>query len=119
MPATAFMNNTAFSTLTNTSNITIVQGAIQGWQNSAEGMAAVLVFMFGLIVLMGYMVYIRTNLMIPAFMVTIMLTLVVDYYSLLDIVLFGWSFSQLFMWFYIGEFVGLGISIAYKFIPRG
>jgi len=82
--ATAWDLGTAgWNSLTNQSNITVVDAAVKAWQQSGNGMAAIMVFSF-IIFLAVFIVQVRTKNGIAASLVGIIMAFVVRHYNLMS-----------------------------------
>lgn len=88
--ATAMILSPAYDLLSNSSNINIVKAALGGWTYSGEGIAAVFILSF-IIILAGSIVYMRTNKAIPSALVMILLIIMEEYYQWLAIPSFKWK----------------------------
>ena len=115
--ATAWRAVPGWDMMNMSSNLSIVNASMQPWQQSGEGFGAVLVF-GAIILLLGGMIYIRTQKTYPTVMMMLFATYIVDYYGLLDITVYSWSGSYFIFIFYILEVLLLAISMVYDFKSR-
>lgn len=103
--------------MNSSSNLSILNASIQPWQQSGEGFGAVLVF-GALILLLGGMIYIRTQKTYPTIMMMLFATYIVDYYGLLNIAVYNWHGSYFIYIFYLLEALLLAFSLVYDFKSR-
>ena len=111
--ATAMAVNAGWQYLNSTTNFSIPKAALAGWQTSAHGIAAVLVFSF--LILMGMtIVYIRTNRFIPAAFAGLILILVENYYHFLEMPAYKWSASMILGGIIVILVIGIAVEV-YKY----
>jgi len=111
---------TGWANLTNQTNMSVVQAAISGWQQSGNGIAAMFVFS-ALVFLAVFIVYARTKNTISSALVGILTSLLVVYYDLLTFeTILGdgayWYSGQILYGLYIILVIGVAIGIAKIFL---